>query len=86
MIKMEKKLMGLIRDGSEEGECFLNIMAVDMTKEEQKEVRTELRQHGFTFDIIDADMVLAHLTDRDVATADEVFEVLRQLEKDGWSW
>jgi len=70
------------RDATDEGESYLKVLAYALTEKEQMNVREQLKEHNFEFDIIESDMISATL----ISDAETCLSIANELEKQGWKW
>ncbi len=83
-VASNKKLLGFYNasDWAMKGECYLDIIAVDLTKEEEETLRRHLDEMGIKFDVSPPGTIKGYFE----GTYDRVFPIMRKLLKEGWSW
>ncbi len=65
-----------------EGRCYLDVYADELSEKEEEELRKHLEDLGIHFDVSEKGVVKGYFEGK----YDEVFPVMRQLLKEGWSW
>ncbi len=79
-----KRLMGFYNASkwAMEGRCYLDVYADKLSESEEEQLRKHLEELGIHFDVSEKGTVKGYFE----GTYDEVFPVMRQLLKEGWSW